>query len=341
MAENTNRPLTATFLAVPDELLLEIAALITGPHRNTWVINLALTSRRFRPIAKESLLCAPSFHIAHIHRVLHLLSRRPALLPKIRVLELFGSSEGRIPYAQTTDVAYFQRKPPSYPSICFSDPLQKVELCKRLEKAFADHVDEDWKTAAWSDRVRKDIIPNFLAVLLLILPNLRELKCAASWLMDFAVFDGCMTPEASITRYPARLAVYRRHLYFIAAKLQQRLEVLEFPADLANFDIIMAPSEIFDFRGFTQLRELTLTTRLLHWPQHRRVVADPVCVLPRSLELLRISEANERTGEFVHYLCDARARRGHFPALGRIELYYEDLRYVTVARSGLRSRWWR
>jgi hypothetical protein len=91
------RPLESrkTVHDLPKELLLNIAAQFTHWSRNSDLANLALVSRRWRPIAQEWLAKVPCFQLTHIDKYLWEIGHNDYLFPQIRTLEIHSRSERR------------------------------------------------------------------------------------------------------------------------------------------------------------------------------------------------------------------------------------------------------
>ena len=113
----------------------------------------------------------------------------------------------------------------------------------------------------------------------------------------------------------------------VLKQLQHRLTILEFPANFEGFYFIGMPRAIFDFRGFQNLTELNISMKALFWTSFApwRSPADPSTILPRALKVLRVSECTATTANFANQLC-LLIKRGQFPALRRVELYFKHWR---------------
>ena len=80
-----------TVTSLPNEILLEIASLLTqSRHQNRNLRNLALTCRRWGPIAQEVLICSPKLDAAQLPSYLYSLTRHPHLIPKVKSLQLWS-----------------------------------------------------------------------------------------------------------------------------------------------------------------------------------------------------------------------------------------------------------
>jgi hypothetical protein len=202
------------------------------------------------------------------------------------------------------------------------DNMQALkEKCEEIINFFASNAVH---RLVWTQALSTDIVSALIGILILGLPNLRELYLGPSWLMDYPFFS--QIPSQEIRNiYPS----WWEHLYLtpVLKQLQSRLTVLEFPANFKGFYFTGMPRAIFDFRGFQHLTELNISMKALFWTSLApwRSPADPSTILPRSLEVLRVSECNETTANFANQLC-LLIKQGQFPALRRVELYFEHWR---------------
>ena len=114
---------------------------------------------------------------------------------------------------------------------------------------------------------------------------------------------------------------------FLAGPLNQlysRLTVLEAPVDMTAL-YFFRTSAVFDFRPFQQLKEAGITMKALYFnaAPRRFQLPDPREIFPRTLEVLKISEATRQTAAFLKNLCTAK-KGGHYPSLRRVEVYYME-----------------
>ncbi|KAF2677480.1 hypothetical protein K458DRAFT_243937, partial [Lentithecium fluviatile CBS 122367] len=280
--------------SLPDELLLEITDQFHGRYRNTDLASFALTCRRMHVVAKEKLLCDPCFNLSRLHHYLWELAHHPHFIPKIRRLELWSSSEGRLPAeVSQTSIINLQSFVRSYryPSTPCPPELLGGEFMDQCLTIFIFFAKKTNHKTEWADKVQEDVVPTLLAVLLLALPNLKELKCAAAWLMDFPFFRQLFTHDV-LRVLPEDW--HHRYLFCVARALQGKLEILEFPTDLAHMAFLVRSRMPFDFRPFAHLKQLSLSMSTLKYTQHALVAPiGPEYVFPPTLELLRISEATE------------------------------------------------
>lgn len=112
----------------------------------------------------------------------------------------------------------------------------------------------------WCKAIRCDCLPGLLGVLIRILPNLRELRCSAGWLMDFPIFAQILGENQSAI--PEK---WTSHAFLASPmkQLQENLEVLEIPADRTAIDFESQISAIYDFRKFANLEELGINQKAL------------------------------------------------------------------------------
>lgn len=339
---HTNGPATQRLLPdLPTELLLHICDFIQGPNRNTNLASLALVSRRLRPVAQEQLLCRPSFKLTHIHTFLRELGHHHTLIPKIKRLEIFSSTTGRIqelppPPEDDSDEAqdaYFESLPDfEYPALpcpreVFMEPGFRAR-CTDVINYFLNDEQEDIKKD-WLAALNSDIVPALLGVLLVLLPNLKELHIATSWLMDWPIFSSL---RASELRDWEPWGWEHTWMDPIMEHVQGRLEVLEFPADLTELRFPWDTKSMFDLRIFNNLRRLSLTMPMLLLNPTTRVpdLLGPADILPASLELLQVGECNCFAGNMLNDICLAK-KRHELPRLARVEFYHEKTWLVTSA----------
>jgi hypothetical protein len=266
--------------------------------------------------------------LSHVHHYLWEIAHHPHYIPRIFRLELWSSNNGRLQpdqwHTHTSNLP-LSEVAKTYPAIPFPQHLHpQTEFFTQCFNIFNHYARPD-EGSEWAREVQKDVVPTMLGVLLLALTSLKELKCAASWLMDFPFFSNCRTGQVTMT-FPEGW----RHAYLgcVLKVLEKKLEVLEFPTNLGHMAFTPRPKALFDFRHFAHLRELSVPMSAIGYYQRAfRQAANPVNIFPRTLELLRISEATEFAANFLNNLCLA-LKRGKFPCLRRIEIYYKSPREV-------------
>ena len=204
-------------------------------------------------------------------------------------------------------------------------------MCKNIIDHWAENAAHKF---LWHDAMETDVVPALFGVLVCSLPNLKELRLGEGWLLDFPVFSRLLSAEAQAYSYWPRNWDHR-YLSSALEAIAEKLEVLEVPADMTAFYTSRAVPTIFDYRRFPKLRELGVTMKSLTGYASRPQQLDELRdVFPRSLEVLRISEATHYTAEFLAPLCMAK-HRGRYPALHRVEVYHtlplsrtEEVAYV-------------
>jgi len=335
-----------------DELLLQIGHNIRDRRRNLDLSNFSLVSHRLRNIGQECLLSQPTLNILHVPKLMLELWRRPWILPQIRRLKLWSRSKGRnyaalpehlldlgslrIFYltskAQDTWREHERRPCPAH----IINMAEFMQFCfKTIDKVATD----EKKAAMWVIALEKDAVPALLAILLSALPNLEELRCTSSWIMDSQLFNALKYRKESIVTTSDLDADY---LQDVVSLLKPRLQVLEFPTDFRGAVFNPKPYPMFDFRSFKLIKELSVSMTVLDYgathPRTRlRGLADPVMVLPSSLEILRISEATGTTANFINDLCLAK-KKFRFRSLRRIELFFLNTKdIITEDASALLS----
>jgi hypothetical protein len=313
---------------LPAELLLNIGAQFTNLRRNWDLASLALVSKRWRLIAQECLLIEPRFNLAFIDRYMSEMGHRSQLLGKVKSLEIWSKSEGRTTktryisrtgaYVYLTDVAYI-------PTVAPDRIIQDVvfmETCKNMIQHYAA---TEPHAMDWNYALSDDIVPALFGVLLCALPNLRELKLGDAWLMDFPVFAS--TRSASALANSSHPLDWEHDFLggALTAKLPH-LTVLEIPTDMTALLFSHSMTTLFDFRRFQNLKEVNLTMKAIQNHEFTRLAtppADPREMFPKTLEILRISEATHITANFLNQLCLAK-NTSHLPSLNRVEVYYMD-----------------
>jgi hypothetical protein len=299
----------------------------------------------------------PSLQLRHIDRYLWELGHHANLIPKIRKLEIFSSSEGRVKkrevrpesrpsiqilwdltvpaggrhtprfYVLKTRVGVYGLpcEDAEYPAVSalqiqnsasFSRDSLFEKCLEVIDEFYTLDPSRELSCAQWKAALKSDTVQGLLAMLLFILPNLKELYIGAAWLMDFPMFSE-LTPE-DLLYSPGEW----RHDWMgeILTTLKEKLEVLEFPAGSEGMRFQRRSSAIFDFRSFKMLRYISVPMHALQWCW-RGTTPDPADVFPPTLELLRISECASRTANFMNELCLSK-KKGFFPNLRCVELYF-------------------
>jgi hypothetical protein len=321
---------------LPDELWILIGAKFTHLRRNRDLANLSLVSKKWRAIAQEWLLKRPRFNLTHIDKYLWELGHHEHLHPQIHSLEIWSSSENRIPCdANGAPTREYKLTPaPQWNPEFFTE-------CKDIIRYWAK--DKKYRVC-WFTALHQDCVPALFCVLVCILPNLEELKLGNAWLRDFPVFGNMLSPNVNAAR---TLAAPYGFDYMNCALdlLLPRLVVLEVPADMSSVHDSMYATTLFNFHKFNSLKEVGITMMAL-WlrPSARRITPpDPREIFPPSLEVLKISEATWATLAFLQNLCLAKIG-GHYPALRRVEVYYMDpliqteMKYATFVPED--ETWW-
>ncbi|KAJ4374882.1 hypothetical protein N0V83_001960 [Neocucurbitaria cava] len=312
-----SRPATS-IASLPTELLFNVAAHLTHLDRNQDLSNLARVSRQWRPIAQEQLLKHPRFSLTHIAEYMWELGLRPHLAPHIESLEIWSKSEGRVRRdARGTSIKEYVPTPaPLRMTLRQSEMMDK---CAAFIKHFARTRRESrW----WRDALLEDVVPALFGVLLCILPNLRALRLGKAWLKDFPIFSYLLARDSSTVQFVVPSAWKGDCFAGALTHLLPRLEVLDVPADMVAMYFHSRTTAIFDFRDFGNLKELGITFKALSgFGITRHVSLNPRNMFPKSLEVLKISEASENSTLFLGNLCQVK-KEGHFPALRRVEVYH-------------------
>ncbi|KAF1968165.1 hypothetical protein BU23DRAFT_267909 [Bimuria novae-zelandiae CBS 107.79] len=183
----------AKFQDLPDELLLEIASQILGRHRNSDLACHSLVSRQFRPIAQEALLQAPCFKLTNIHLFMLEMRRQEWVIPKIQALELWSTDKGRtLDVWKPEDFSIGARSAfggrgvdnllgrVKYTGVPCPAELRSrfnMESCIDTIRRFSV---KPTHQLIWLAALNVDVAQALLGLLLVSLPNLKELRCAAS-----------------------------------------------------------------------------------------------------------------------------------------------------------------
>ncbi|CAO2654019.1 Nn.00g107520.m01.CDS01 [Neocucurbitaria sp. VM-36] len=303
---------------LPDELLLHIGAQFTHLDRNADLTNLALVSRRWRPIAQEWLLKCPRFNLTYIDQYMWEIGHRPRLLAQVRSLEIWSTSEARV-RRDERGMSVKEYKPVKAPF----GLLMRREMMEKCAVIITHFAHKKKEKDEWLDALRNDVVPALFGVLLCILPNLKDLKLGNAWLMDFPFFS---TMLASYPGMQFMMPAAWEHSFLAGAltPLLSRLDCLEVPADMVSMYVHSRTTRIFDFRRFVRLKELGVTMRVLSgFGMGRYTPPNPSSIFPASLEVLRISEASELTAGFLDNVCRAK-KAGNFLGLRRIEVYHAE-----------------
>lgn len=316
---------------LPDEVFLNIGSHFTHLDRNRDLTNLALVSRRWRPIAQEWLLKEPRFNLTYIDQYMWELGHHSQLLGQVRTLEIWSTSEGRV-RRNNRGISVKEYVPINAPLrlLLRQEMMQK---CAAIVVHFSEKVEDADK---WLAALRKDIVPALFGVLLCILPNLINLKLSNTWLMDFPMFSTLLSNDPRPSWYIPE-AWKHDFLAGALAPVLPRLQYLEVPADMVAMYFPSRTTKIFDFRSFTTLKEIGVTMKALSgFGLGRFPLPEPEKIFPMTLEVLRISEASDITAEFLDNLCRAK-KADHFPELRRVEVYHADSIHWTVSGARMHS----
>ncbi|KAI4710261.1 hypothetical protein J4E89_004712 [Alternaria sp. Ai002NY15] len=325
----SHSPRTAKTIGdLPEELLLNIGAQFTELSRNRDLASLALVSKRWRPVAQEWLLKEPRFNLAFIDRYMSELGYRSHLLGQVKSLEIWSKSEGRTTRTQHTTRTGVQvyLTQPKYNALPAPDYIRQdaefLEACGVMINHFATNKRH---AKDWLEAIKDDIVPALFGVLICALPNLRELKLGDTWLMDFPLFASARSASA---RASYTLPYEWKHKFLLGALTAKlpHLTVLEIPSDMTAIRYSHSVTTVFDLRRFESLREVGLTMKAIQGHGIIRQglpITDPAEIFPKTLEVLRISEATHITANFLNTLCLAK-KKLHLPNLTRIEAYHME-----------------
>lgn len=327
----------AKIQSLPNEVLLEIALRLYGRHRNSDLASLSLVSQQFRPVAQETLLQKPCFKLANIHKFLMEMFREDWVIPKIQSLELWSTHEGRgskyrtqdsFPHLGNQRLWHLLLMHPRYTAVPCPPDL-RVELFfpgwKDTIKRFSKDQEGEM---SWLKAFDNDVVPALLGLLLASLPNLKELRCAALWLMDFPIMHGLLSKEVTRTA-PSRWR--HRFLAGLVDKLASNLRVLEVPTNMTSMFFDYRPSGVFDYTSFRNLKELSVSMELIYYDQRNPPSPWPIPLLPPNLQLLRISEGTVSTVRFLEDLCKVKRGGNNMQSLKRVEVIYATV-YENIVR---------
>lgn len=311
----------AQFQDLPNKLLHEVARQVRGRYRNSTLVSLSLVCKKFQPIAQEAMLQRPCLQIANIHLFMLELGRHHWVIPRIQSLEFWSTDKGRRPRDGNDRVLIPY---PLYEDVICSPELRALfneQVCYGLMKRFSkgeSHVQ------IWMKALKLDVVQAALGLLIVSLPNLKEFRCAALWLMDFPILSTVMSPEVDGIR---PLGWESKHAFFtgVMEKLAPNLEVLEVPANLSCMRALGRPSSLFGFSSFTKLRQLSVSMDALYYHKRRLSLPSPwpVPLLPPNLRILRISESFLGTTIFVEDVCKVKKQGMSLQFLERVEVIYK------------------
>lgn len=322
-----------TLLSFPTELLLCISSHNTSLSKNGDLASLSLVCHRFRPIAQEVLLCNAAFKLTHIHEYLWQLGHHSHLIPKIHRLQLYSYTEGRIDVppglsSYVHDVNWNAEYPAIRCPATITRDKNFMAKCEEIIKFYGDQ--KSILTGyEWREALDDDIVQALFSILIVSLPNLKELRVSTTWLMDMPVFSTLLIPHASGPTFLKPRQWRKPWMIHILNALKRRLEVLEFPANMDYMLFDPRRQASFTFTSFTHLRHLSITMdALANRKRPFSPPANPTAIFPSSLEMLRISECSETTANLMNELCLAK-KRAKFPNLQCVQLYfyaaYDDL----------------
>lgn len=335
-----------------NELLLKVASHARGRHRNSDLTSLSLVSRRFRPIAQEALLQEPCFKLGLIHLFMLEASRKDWVIPKIRSLELWSTGEDRYDIrgnplpgssplyngprrmGQTPRAAEYTKIP------CPPEFFARIDWDSFLAtinhfSARPEHV------GLWLSALNEDVIQGLLGILLVSLPNLKELRCAAVWLMDFPLLSNILSAEVTGISDPECKHGY---LAGVINALAPKLEILEVPTNRWQLDfysrVSSRVSSLFDFAPFIKLKELNISLKVLNYKYWDRMRLNPRAIvrLPPNLQVLRISEGELSTILLILGISAAKNTGRVLQSLERIEIFYSAV-YLDFLRISSLHGW--
>ncbi|KAG9190430.1 hypothetical protein G6011_08518 [Alternaria panax] len=324
---------------LPGELLLNIGAQFTNLNRNRDLANLALASKRWRPIAQEWLLIEPRFNLTFIDGYMWEMGHRSHLLSRVKRLEIWSRSEGRTTktmYVSRTGVNVYLTDVAYTPTATPDRTRQEAEFMEICETQIQHYATNKRHAEDWIRALETDIVPALFGVLLCVLPNLRELKVGDAWLMDFPFFANMRSPSA-IANPPHPWSWKHNFLSGALTAILPHLTVLEVPSDMTTLMCDHSMATLFDFRRFETLREVTLTMKAIEGHSILRIgtpPADPREIFTKTLETLRINEATHITANFLNELCLAK-KTFFFPSLKRVEAYHIEHLEDTRARADI------
>jgi hypothetical protein len=193
----------------------------------------------------------------------------------------------------------------------------------------------------WLSALKEDVIQGLLGILLVSLPNLKELRCAAVWLMDFPLLSNILSAEVIGLSDPEWKHGY---LAGVINALAPKLEILEVPTNRWQLDFYSLPSfrvsSLFDFAPFEKLKELNISLKVLkykHWDR-MHLHARAILSLPPNLQVLRISEGELSTIPLILAIRTAKNTGRALQSLERIEIFYSTV-YLGFLRDSSRRGW--
>lgn len=333
--------MATTIKSLPNEILFDIASLLKpSRHQNRDLSNLALTCRCLRPIAQEVLICSPRFYATQAYNYIRALTQHADLIPKVKSLELWSSLYhdkylAGSAYNRPTSILQWVRAM-QHPedmeermrvfSMRLKDAMQSLICVSTYVNPLRD-------VTEWEEKLDHYVIPATLALLLSILTGLKELKLAGTetthtpffhlLLLGLADQDADSYDEDADcdedTRLNCEMASKRKELELtskpILKLLKEKLEVFEYPKDMAWFVSSWRIRDMMGFRDFGALKILSVPLTLF------RSSRPMIAALPETIVCLRVTEVEQQMGWFVRELCRAR-KNGLFTDLKRLEMYY-------------------
>jgi hypothetical protein len=325
--------MTSPILHLPDELLLSILSHISSTYpRKTRIhqrdlSNLSIPCKPLRPKVLEHMLHHPMLHPSSIYSLLHLLFHHPALASQCTILEL-SSSLPTPPPARTNLLA-----------------IQPHCLQTASSSLLPPRSKSSWLAAL---RSRRLIPAAYLSVLLSVLPNLTDLRVAATTVQDVGFSANLPRGYHNDTCIRAVYAHWNRitdwigepYLADISALVAARLERLELPLvtphDLQicygstwyaalNLDCFANPKPELAI-GVEGLTFLAVGARHIGEirPKHYDMPTwNSTCRLPSSVQTLVVTQVTTPDCEGLLELLVA--ERSRYARLTCVELYFVEL----------------
>ncbi|ORY17339.1 hypothetical protein BCR34DRAFT_597125 [Clohesyomyces aquaticus] len=292
-------------LALLNELLLEIALKFEGRNKNQDLKSLSLVSKRLCIAGQEALTTAPSFLLEMIHHYMYHLCHNSHLPHKAKKLEITSNTQARMETARGR-----------YAKIPFPRELTRVRadfltVCRDV--ILANTSPGSAERLDWCHALSYDIVPALFAVLITVLPNLKEFLVGANWLMDFPIFRYKISP-----------------FLLTNDRIKLRLKTLEFPLESRRVSFGNNNLGPFTFVDFHSFRRLSLSAQTF-FPS-RNPPTCPSTILPASLELFRLTDMIRDYGSHIRTMIRAKTAGQHLLNFSRLELFYAN----ALAISGIR-----
>lgn len=324
---------------LPQETLLQIASSLHQDPKcksNTDLANFSMVHSQVRGPAQEVMLVSPSVRPFQTAGLVRNYIMWPDLAFKVKSLELtsflkddpMGYENSASMYFLHSNIGPFRNlwsRPPSLnPGFNMEDDLKAK--CRELIANYP-HTSVSAK-ATWDQNLLEGQPAAFLALLLIILPNLKHLMLAANPLRYFPVLQAVVRQGVHIDGHTvhittAQCGFHRTYLNDVFASVLPQLETLELPCDWPSQpesiqgNIMVSPHiQLPRLADLTKLRHLELDIHSVHDLYFKPV--NTRAIFPSSLECLVVHGYQYSHGWIVEIIT---RKNELFPNLRRIEIH--------------------